>query len=478
VVAPVAPRARFLEDGRIRHEVLTRVIGETWRRYHVDFDRIVVDGAEPAAALAAAYPDLFAGVVLRGGTPDPRTVPNFAHVPVFVVDDAPLARELDRAGHPEVTVGSPSEAVAWIARRRRTFVASFAWFAVSEDHRWARYVAIRSWDEREPRTLRVEVERSTEVPDTIRIDATGIGEIDLHLGDEIVDLSRPVGLVLNGRERLVEAWGEAGEGATGPPEAWFDAAFDDPPGARETMYFGRLYPVTLRGLVLGEPVLADPPPPRTPRGPEPEAVPDGRRAAEQAWLLGRPDLAEELLGPTPSGEARLLLEVRDGWWRRRPAGPAPDLDPATGLLAARRAWLAAGGVGPYPTSFAAGPDPLPVLTALIRDRQVRAQSGAAWLTREGPLHELVPPPEWAPWWEEWRAFFLDRVVRTAYVGADDSDLPPAERAASEDARRLAARLAARNGVLAPLSVLLFTVGALGAGWALGRRRPPGTPPRA
>ncbi len=38
----VAPRAKFLdEDGSIRHRFLTVVLTEFWRRYHVDFDRIV-----------------------------------------------------------------------------------------------------------------------------------------------------------------------------------------------------------------------------------------------------------------------------------------------------------------------------------------------------------------------------------------------------------------------------------------------------
>ena len=120
LLSPVAEQAGFLKpDGRIRHDRLTAVLTQFWRHYHVDFDRIVIDGHEAAAALVAAFPVVFAGVVLRPGTVvDADVVRNYASVPVYVWGDKRLAAMLKSAGHPDVTNGTDDHLFEWLEKRR------------------------------------------------------------------------------------------------------------------------------------------------------------------------------------------------------------------------------------------------------------------------------------------------------------------------------------------------------------------------
>ncbi|MHC5009720.1 MAG: hypothetical protein ACYTG6_02090, partial [Planctomycetota bacterium] len=90
-LAPWAARAIFLEeDNSIRHNFFTKVLTEFWKRYHVDYDRIILDGKDAAATIASAQPFLYAGLILRGGEVEAELVPNFAHLPVYVVGDEAL----------------------------------------------------------------------------------------------------------------------------------------------------------------------------------------------------------------------------------------------------------------------------------------------------------------------------------------------------------------------------------------------------
>ena len=150
-VAPVAARAKFLEDGAIRHRFLTGVLTNFWRRYHVDFDRIVVDGGAPAAAMAAAFPHVFAGLVLRPGQSiDLDVVANYASVPVFVAGDEDLARELEQAGHPDVSVGDDAALRTWLSERRRRTATRFAWRWKRPDHQSAHWVYLTQVDAEAP----------------------------------------------------------------------------------------------------------------------------------------------------------------------------------------------------------------------------------------------------------------------------------------------------------------------------------------
>src|SRR5262245_57412015 len=85
VYAPVAPNGKFSSGGKIDTERVN--LSDMWKRYHVDFDRIVIDGGSDALLFAAGSAVFYAGVIVRGDTADvdPALVQNFAHLPVYIV---------------------------------------------------------------------------------------------------------------------------------------------------------------------------------------------------------------------------------------------------------------------------------------------------------------------------------------------------------------------------------------------------------
>ncbi len=233
-LAPVAPRALFVQDGQLQHRFSTMILREFWRRYHVDFDRFVVDGKTEALQFASIFPHLLAGIVLRGGTADPALVRNYASVPIYVVGDPALKKTLDEAGHPDVTVGDAKGLWDWLQKRQRKIPRSFHWNIASGDHIYANWInVVRAiFEGPSERSLDVTVLDTKEDPNTIKIDAKGVEEIEIFLNDEILDLDRDVRLLVNGEERKL-----------GKLPREFMRLFEREPKVRENMYFGWLYPV-------------------------------------------------------------------------------------------------------------------------------------------------------------------------------------------------------------------------------------------
>jgi hypothetical protein len=240
VFAPVASDARFGEQVGRR---VTVPFSDFWKRYHVDFDRVVLDGGAHALDVAAAMPVFLAGVILRVPTvaTDPRLFVNFAHVPVYVVggEDAPVGADLRKRGV-AVTTGTETGLSAWldeVRRRGRVVPCGFRWFVGDPDlHRLAHWINVNS--PIPSAELKVKVDRAT---NTISIDAQGIEDLSLFLNDRIVDLSKPVKIVANGEER-------------GPPKTFerkLDTMFEaERITIRRSRYFGWLYPVVLDALPI------------------------------------------------------------------------------------------------------------------------------------------------------------------------------------------------------------------------------------
>lgn len=297
MLAPVAARARFLEDGAIRHRYLTGVLSDFWRRYHVDFDRIIVDGAAPAAAMAAAFPHVFAGVVLRPGkdmTLETEVVRNFATVPVFVVDDKDLGKQLEEAGHGQVTVGSAKEVATWMGEQRRQMPKSFRWSLLRPDHEYANWMVITGPDYAAPdRTLEVDAVDTADDPNTIKITAKGMEKLRLFLNDEIVDLDRDIRIVVNGEEKVLAK-----------TDRDFGRLFEKDPEVRRNMNFGWLFTMLIEDLRVPEPVAEEPA--GEPTEPTPEAGPTGspedEAKAEKFWKK-----AEEALAAGEPSRAKLYL---------------------------------------------------------------------------------------------------------------------------------------------------------------------------
>ncbi len=300
LLAPVVARAKWLEPhGAIKHGYSTSVLHRFWKHFNVDFDHIVLDGKEEAAALAAVYPLVFAGLVLHGGDINPSTVKNFASVPVFVKGDAKLEKLLKEAGHPDVTTGDDAALMTWLAERERKVPATFDWEIQLPDHVFANWIAVigaefASSGEGESGALNPTVNArrvdTAEEPNTLRIDTRGVEQISIWLNDDVVDLDREVRLVLNGE--VMEL---------GKLERSFSRVFELDPKIRSNMFFGWLYPVFAGPFRMPEP--PEEPVEEAPPVEEAKGSPADEAKAKTFWNMavaaegeGNPAKAKALFG--------------------------------------------------------------------------------------------------------------------------------------------------------------------------------------
>lgn len=204
IAVPIAAAAAYSDNGRIRMERVHTPLRRVYESYHVDFDRIILDGGQDALLLLATSPWLFAGAVLREGALDtPKlqaSVANFCPVPLYVVDQPALAQALRDAGHANVTEGKASDAPAWMAQQRRHDPKSFDWVTRESDQVLAWYINLDQplWDEGIKRHIHVDIVDTAEEPNTVKITAEGMAELSVYLNDTLVDLDRPVRIVING----------------------------------------------------------------------------------------------------------------------------------------------------------------------------------------------------------------------------------------------------------------------------------------
>ena len=303
VLAPVATLGKWVgEDGiALMKDWVAPPLRETWTRYHVDFDRIVIDGGSEALLIAASRPYIFAGVIVRGDEADvaPDIVRNFAHMPVYVVgsDASAAVRTLLANGFAaeRVKIGGPEGLAAWLKGVKRTTPKSFHWTMKDREMTVANWVVINS-TETGPDVvpmLDVWVVDTAEHPNTIKIRSKAVRGIALLLNDDIVDLNREVRVVVNG-EPVTAAQipdGKENQQVKLPAklERSWDTAFVAPPlRVRKNLQYGMLFSVILDGIKIpGDDPAAAPPPdpgaaPADPAAPGPQDEAEAKRKFEKA----------------------------------------------------------------------------------------------------------------------------------------------------------------------------------------------------
>lgn len=314
VMAPVAPRAQFLDDnGRLLTRFATTVLREFWQRYHLDFDRIVVDGRLEAATMASSTPFLFAGLILRGGEIPEGMVTNLSTIPIYVVGKPELKKQLDAAGHPDVIVGDADGILPWLAERKRTTPKSFSWRVLSDQHLWANWLLVGGAQFGPETRIDVEVLDTEEHPNTIKVDARGVEQVSMFLSDEIVDFDRDVNLLVNGEKT------ELGKLERDVSQTFENKATN----VRETMYFGWLYPVFIPEVRIPPPPAAESTPTEAPVEEEVVGTPEDESKAQKFWdkaveaeEAGEADKARQLyqlvvdVGPT-SFRAKALAKLAE-----------------------------------------------------------------------------------------------------------------------------------------------------------------------
>jgi hypothetical protein len=277
VFAPVSTKARF--DGDFNR----RIVGpykQFWERFHVDFDRVVLDGGEDALHVAASIPIFFSGVIVRAaprGALDPKLAVNLAHLPIYVVggDDAPAAKWLKAAGITP-TVGPAEGLVEWLRAARekpRVPLTQFKWRVQDpESQILAHWINVNQAEKDSDLDVKADREKNE-----LHVKGKGVGEIQVFLDDRILDLNRPVKLVLNGKER--------------PPETLkrnLDEMFEgDRLSIRSSGFYGWLYPVTIKGVTIPQPEAPTTPAAGTDAATAPAPPPDDGGGEDLAGVLFR-----------------------------------------------------------------------------------------------------------------------------------------------------------------------------------------------
>jgi hypothetical protein len=270
VLAPVAPRGQFSADDNVRHASVTVPLFQFLARYHMDFDRVVLDGGEESLEMGASHGIFFAGLIVRSSEKcdiDPDLVRNFAHLPVYVVgsEDCVVVRSLRKGGHAP-TVGREDGIPAWLKTVKRTIPRKFGWIVKDAGrHAVANWVNVNEVTSgAAERTLAVEVVDTEKDPNTVRVEAKGLSNLTFFLNDRVVDLSRDVRIVVNGQV------------VVGPQrfERKVDEVFTgEQINLLRSQYYGWLFPVRVQDVKVPEKA-----PPPAPDGAGPGKVAD--QAAE------------------------------------------------------------------------------------------------------------------------------------------------------------------------------------------------------
>lgn len=308
---PVAPGAVYVDPatGKLRREYLIWQFVQFLRHYHIDFDRIVLDGKEEALLAATSQPLMFAGFVLRGGELDETlaaTVVNFAHVPTYVVKgEEKLAEALKKAGHENVTVGDEGEQlIQWLKERKRQTPKNFTWRLKGPQHQFAHWINFEQVNLASDECGVVVSVNPEE--NSINIEAKAITELSLFLNDDVVDLNKPVKVVVNGHVEREET-----------VERDLDMLFNrDPLRLRESMYFGLLFPARLVRIGVRAPVKKEPEKPEAPKA----------SAEDEEWAVKVFESAKEL---ADKGNKDLAIKRLEAVIEK---GNTSVLEPAKALL--------------------------------------------------------------------------------------------------------------------------------------------------
>ncbi|MDJ0523324.1 MAG: hypothetical protein QNJ90_14735 [Planctomycetota bacterium] len=265
ILSPTAAAGNYLtKAGTVRGGVFTNQFTEFWRHYHVDYDRVILDGNEQAFTVASSMPIFFAGIVLRGkwtleDDAQKELVQNFGPVPVYVVQNPKLAKQLEEAGHTQVTagIGGPT-LMKWMNERRREAPKKFSWIVqkMRYDQALPYWINIDSPNMAAPkRQLKVEI---LEKENTIRMEAEGITTLSLFLNDDLVDLDRKLRVELNGHVEYDQVVPLVDERMSTVGRD-FDFLFNrDPIKIRESMYFGWLLPTRIVSISVRPPRKEEP----------------------------------------------------------------------------------------------------------------------------------------------------------------------------------------------------------------------------
>lgn len=184
--------------------------------YAIDMSRVFIGGrgkgGETALQFANMFPDRFAGAFCWAGDGGDGVTPeNVAHVPILVTGGGANATALEErakaAGLENVTLdpaGGEAEILAWMAgKSRANYPEKFTIIPGAKFPTRAYWAQFAPTEEMSNMKFEAAVNRET---NTIVLTATDITECTLYFSDGVVDLSRPVTVIANGAEPVVDTF--------------------------------------------------------------------------------------------------------------------------------------------------------------------------------------------------------------------------------------------------------------------------------
>lgn len=192
-----------------------RVLNNLRNSYALDPNRIFLvglqGGAGAASKLACVFPHIFAGVIVRGGDIEAISAANFRNLPSLWIGGGgnctAFQTEADTLGYKNCTVdpaANEQTLLAWIQSHPR--IANPTEITIAPMHtanNRAYWVQVDRFDPaaKVRPHLQVSVDRAA---NKITFVGDGIEMVNVSFNDAIVDLSKPVELVLNGASRKVQ----------------------------------------------------------------------------------------------------------------------------------------------------------------------------------------------------------------------------------------------------------------------------------
>lgn len=194
-----------------------RTFGEVLSQFNIDRDRVVVAGTKEggafAATLASYYPDRFAGAVSRLGGAEGAAFANLGNVPSYFTGGseatkkaADAAKELRRDNVTVVEADDLAAIAKWIGERLRNpvptevafspvqaFTRNAYWFKIENFEILPDYFAAPV---NERPLLSGRINRGA---NTAEFEARGITDFWLFLSDALLDLDKPIKVVVNGK---------------------------------------------------------------------------------------------------------------------------------------------------------------------------------------------------------------------------------------------------------------------------------------
>jgi hypothetical protein len=189
-------------------------LGVVQQQLALDMNRIYLAGAgrgfAAVGATAMAFPHLFAGVIGIGNVPE-VDVGNLRNVPILLVKGGEGAGSIQakatELGFEHCTAlpeGGQPDAWSWVGSTTRdAYPKQIAFVPTSDYARIAHWIGIDNFQVSENPSVSATVDRES---NTITLDTQKISGVVIYLNDLLVDMEKPVKVVVNGvslKEALV-----------------------------------------------------------------------------------------------------------------------------------------------------------------------------------------------------------------------------------------------------------------------------------